>query len=81
MTKDKKTTDIASIMGTARRAEQVPRPTIEAARPEVIAVKRVNVLVDAELHQRLKILSATLRTPLQELADEALQEYLTKKQS
>lgn len=81
MTKDKKTTDIASMLGTARRAEQVPRPAMVERAPEAPAtVRRVNVQVDAGLHQRLKILSATSRTPIQELADEALTAFLASRQ-
>ena len=80
MTRDKKTSDIASMLGTARRAEQVPRPAMERAPEASLPLRRVNVQVEADLHQRLKILSATLRVPIQELADEALEAYLASKQ-
>lgn len=73
--KTSNTTDIDSIMGSARRAEHVPRPITPPAEA-LPPAKRVNIMVDSDLHRQLKILSAQKGRALQDVADEALQTYL-----
>lgn len=77
----KKTTDLNSMLGSARRAEQVQRPTIQAPEepaPKEEKIKRVCLMLDAELHRRLKVLGATSNTPIQELGDKAILDFLQR---
>ncbi|CAM4064334.1 CopG family transcriptional regulator [Deinococcus frigens] len=78
MTTKKKTTDLSSMLGTAKRASDVPRPQVEI-KPEVehkVPEKRVTLSLNAELHRRLKTLASSRGTKVLELTDEAVSSYL-----
>lgn len=83
MSDKKRTTDLSSMLGTARRAAAVPRPQLEEPGREVGApvlppIKRVNLTVHPDLHRRLKILAANRGQKVQELVDAAIEGYLSE---
>lgn len=79
MSDKKRTTDLNSMLGTAKRAAEVPRPQVEPERelpapPE----KRVNITLQPELHRRLKTLAASRGQKMQDLVDAAVTNYLSE---
>ncbi|GGO33563.1 CopG family transcriptional regulator [Deinococcus humi] len=78
MTTKKKTTDLSSMLGTAKRASDVPRPQVDV-KPEVehkVPEKRVTLTLNAELHRRLKTLASSRGIKVSELTDEVVGRYL-----
>ncbi|CAM3599496.1 Putative DNA binding CopG/RHH family protein [Deinococcus saxicola] len=78
MTTKKKTTDLSSMLGTAKRSSEVPRPQVEI-KPDVerkAPEKRVSLTLNAELHRRLKTLASSRGIKVAELTDEAVGSYL-----
>lgn len=80
MTAKKKTTDLSSMLGTAKRSSEVPRPQPETrpdAEPErKPPEKRVSLTLNAELHRRLKTLASSRGIKVAELTDEVVSSYL-----
>lgn len=88
----KKATDASSILGAARRAQDVPRPVEsqdhtptqpQAAQPVAQAAaqapeteKRVNVAIPASLHKAYKLRAVELDRTVQDLVTEALTRHL-----
>ena len=82
MTTKKKTTDLSSMLGTAKRASDVPRPQVEVM-TEVerkVPEKRVTLTLNAELHRRLKTLASSRGIKVSELTDEVVGHYLNAAQ-
>lgn len=82
MSEKKRTTDLSSMLGTARRAADVPRPQLEEQPVREVEtptpVKRVNLTVHPDLHRKLKILAANRGQKVQELVDAAIEGYLSE---
>lgn len=80
----KPTKDVSSMLGSARRAQDVPRPqATPPAQPEVqpqaeekAVARRINITLDAGIHRRMKIMAAERAVKLQPLVDEILEAYL-----
>ncbi|WP_135230464.1 hypothetical protein [Deinococcus fonticola] len=83
----KPTTDLNKLLGSARRAQDVPRPQVATPapaqpahtseqEPEKEMARRINITLNAAIHRRMKILSAERGTRLQPLVDEVLEAYL-----
>lgn len=76
---EKKTTDISAMLGTARRAADVPRPqqTEEVApAPQPEPAKRITLTLDAELHRQLKVQAAQSGVKVMDLTDQAIRQFL-----
>lgn len=92
MTGSKKKTDASSILGAARRAQDVPRPQsaephihipVESQTRETVAAqepteKRVNVALRASTHKALKLLAVQRDQSVQDLVEEIAQAYLSR---
>lgn len=78
----KKSTDANNILGAARRAADVPRPTEDtpAITPSTSPEKRVNVALRPQTHKRLKLLSVQRDTTVQDLVEQLLQDVLAKEE-
>lgn len=74
----KKTTDLSSMLGTAKRAGDVPRPRVEPLPDDAPKApeKRVTLSLNGELHRRLKTLASSRGSKVLELTDEAVSRYL-----
>lgn len=79
MNDKKRTTDLNSMLGTAKRAAEVPRPQVEPEHELPIPLeKRVNITLQPELHRRLKTLAASRGEKMQDLVDRAITNYLNE---
>jgi len=90
-----KSKDASSILGAARRAQDVPRPQAEESQshtntppqedrtvtPQEAPEKRVNVALRASTHKALKLLSVQRDMTVQDLVEETLQAYLMRQPS
>ena len=94
MTKGK-SKDASSILGAARRAQDVPRPQAEESQshtntppqehtkvtPQDAPEKRVNVALRASTHKSLKLLAVQRDMTVQDLVEETMQAFLAQQRS